>query len=487
MKGIGTAALVITACLLGPAAALAPDTLWVKRLDLGSDEAGYSIARQGGAMVVAGSAWTGSSNDILLARLNPDGDTVWTRVCDGGFDDAGMSVCLDAELNACVTGYAVSYKDAGSSVRRGRDVFGRSRPTFAEDFEQFGITARYDSLGERKWLRVDTNHITFGAAAGPAGDIYLSGAVNNGGGYDLWFARLDSAGDTVWTRTYDLAPMEMGYRMALGRDGSIAACAYAGDFDDFDCFALRLTADGDTFWTRRFNQRPDDGCSAVAVDPDGNIIVVGRCADTLASDGLVLKYNRAGALLWQRVVDFNTDDGFTGVACDSAGNVYVTGYTGFNYPHDCLTMKFDPTGTVLWDAIYGGAGEDQAGDVVCDPDGNPIVVGYVSDSLTYALDLLTMKYGALTGVAESPVRARPDAERGTIVAAPDFVLSVPGTGRYRVELCDLSGRTARVLHNGSLSAGAHRFSVAGLPAGSYFARVSAPQGGVSCRRLLLVK
>jgi hypothetical protein len=474
------------ACLLGTAAGLAPDTIWVKRLDMGSDESGYGIAVRGDAMAVAGSAWTGTSNDFLVARLDQDGDTIWTRTGDGGSDDAALSVCFDAELNTYVTGYTLVYKDAGASVRRRSDVFDRARDAFAEDLQELACTAKYDSLGERRWLRIDTSHMTVGVATDSAGNLYVSGGVNTGAGYDLWFAKLNTSGDTVWTRTYDLAPLEVGYRLAVCPDGNIAGCAYLGNYDDFDCLVLRLTPDGDTLWTRRFNQGPDDGCSAVAVDPSGNIILVGRRADEIVSDALVLKYNSSGDLLWQQIIDLNIDDGLLGAVCDSAGDIYVTGYTGTDFSHDCLTMKLDAMGNVLWTATYGGPGDDQAGDVACGPNGNPVIAGYVTDSLTYGYDVLAVEYGALTGVAESPARG-PAPARSTITAAPYFVLAVPGSGRYDIRLCDLNGRTRRSLFHGSLSEGAHRFSLAGLPSGHYIVRVAAPAGGISSQRLVLVK
>ncbi|MBN2464150.1 hypothetical protein JXD38_00805 [candidate division WOR-3 bacterium] len=482
-----TAALAMMACLLGMAAGSTPDTLWVKRLDLGADECGYGIALRANAMAATGSAWTGASNDILVARMDRDGDTIWTRTCDAGSDDVGMSVCLDAEQNVFVTGYSLIFKDAGSSFRSRQDAFGRVRGALASDLQEMAYAAKYDSLGERKWLKVDTGYMTAGVATDTDGNLYLSGAFNTGTGYDLWFAKLDTAGNTVWMRTYDLAPLEIGFRLAAEPSGNIAACAYVGDMSDFDCMVLRLTPDGDTLWTRRFNQEQDDGGSAVAVDPSGNIVMVGRCATDMVSDGLVLKYSPSGTLLWQRVVDFNTDDGFLGTSCDSAGGIYVTGYTGFDFPHDCVTMKFDSAGNTVWTATYGGPNEDQAGDVVCDPDGNPIIVGYVTDSLTFGTDLLTLEYAALTGVAEHTCRPVPAVSRTTITAAPYFVLSVPNSGRYDVRLCDLTGGISRQLWHGSLSQGAHRLSLAGLPSGHYFVRVSAPDGGVSCERLVMVK
>ena len=74
-----TIALAILACLLGTALASGPDTLWVRRLDLGADEYGNGIASRGNAIVAVGYS---SGGDWLVVRLDQAGDTVWTRTHD---------------------------------------------------------------------------------------------------------------------------------------------------------------------------------------------------------------------------------------------------------------------------------------------------------------------------------------------------------------------------------------------------------------------
>jgi hypothetical protein len=488
VRKLRIAALAITACVLGTAAGSAPDTLWVKRLDLGSNESGCGIAVRGSAIVLCGSASTGASGDVLVVRMNQDGDTIWTRTHDAGSDEAALSVCLDAESNVFMSGYSMDFKDAGVSGQLRPGAWDRIRNGLSKDQQEVGYTGKYDSLGVLQWFRADTGCMVVGVATDSVGNLYVSGAVNTGAGYDLWFAKLNTSGDTIWTKTYDLASLELGYRLAICPDGSIASCAYVGSMHDFDCLVLRLTPDGDTLWTRRFDQESDDGPGAVAVDPSGNIVVVGRCASETVSDALVLKYSSGGTLLWNRTYDLNTDDGLLGAACDSAGNVYACGYTGADFSHDCLTLKLDSLGGLLWSATYGGATEDQAGDVTCNSEGNPIIAGYVSDTLESGYDVLALKYAALTGVTESPALhpARAIAQN-TITARPSFVLAVPSSGRYDIRLCDLTGRTRQQLCHGSLSGGAHRFSLAGLPSGHYVIRVAAPDGGISCQKLVLVK
>jgi len=468
--------------------ALAQETLWVRRLDLGVDEYGYGIAARGNAIAVGGLAWGTLTTDWLVVRTNQAGDTAWTRTYDSGLEECAIGICLDAESSVLVAGYATGYLGAHRSpVWRLLDDKQAWR-TLARDQQEHALTAKYDSSGGLKWLRTDTSHLALGIVADSAGNCFVSGAYYSGAGYDLWLAKFNPSGDTIWTRTLDLAPLEIGYRLALDARGNVAATAYVGDGGNFDCLTLKLTPDGDTVWTRRFDLGPDDGGCGLAIDPNGNIIVAGMTRTDTTSDVLVLKYHSTGVLLWSKVFDFDLDDGATGAGCDSAGDIYIAGCTGAHYVYDCLVMKLTPAGDVIWTATYGGSADDGAYDVACDSAGNPVIAGYATDSIAGSVDLLMAKYHAVGGIAESG-RSNYGAVRthSTITATPDIILSVPLSGDYDIRLCDLRGDVRQGIYRGHLSKGAHRFSLARQPAGLYFVRVAAPDGGISCHKLVLVK
>ena len=478
--------LALAACLVGPALASGPDTLWLRTIDLGSDERGYGIASRGKVIVVAGGKWVNVSNDILVVKMTQDGDTVWTRTFDGGSDDGAYSACMDNSGNVIVAGYGYLFRDGDRGGHRGLFDLVR-RPPDAKQAE-LAFVVKYDSLGELQWSRTDPNHLLVGVTADTAGNCYVSGVSVDSSSYDLWLAKLNPSGDTVWTRTFDFAPIEIGYRVALDGSGNIITCAYVGDFSNFDCLTLKLTPSGDTIWTRRYDRTADDACLGIAVDPLGNVVVAGRTVKDSLGDALVLKYDSGGTLIWDRTYDFGADEGVMGAACDSTGDIYVTGFTGMYYVYDCLTLKLDSAGAMLWSATYGGSSDDEANDVACDTLGNPIIAGYVTDSITSGTDVLAAKYSSLTGVAEAPQASpAPRLAHGALIAAPEFVLAVEISGRYDVKLCDLAGRVRQQLFRGTLTKGAHRLSVSAIPAGAYFVRVAAPDGGISCQRLLLVK
>jgi len=483
-----TTTLAILACLLGMAAGSGVDTLWVRRLDLGSEESGVGIDSRADAIAVAGYAWPSSTLDWLVVRMNQSGNIVWTRTYDSGVDDFAYDACVDSGGAILVAGFAQNLSGAGPNLLRPRGP-GQIRQTLSRPQSLHALTAKYGSGGDLEWLRSDSNCLAIGIAADSAGNSYVSGTYFTGMDLDLWLVKYNPVGETVWTRTFNFALAEIGYRIALDDSGNIAACAYIGDFSTFDILVLKLTPDGDTVWTRVYDRAANDAPCGLAIDPNGSIVVAATTSkDTTASDALVLKYDSSGVLVWDEVFDYDVDDGLTGAACDSAGDIYVAGYTGADDVYDCLTMKLDSAGNVLWTATYGGPDTDAGSDVACDNDGNPIITGFVTDPVTFGSDLLVAKYSPFTGIVESPRSGPgPVGPRGTITAAPDFILSVPCAGRYDIRLCDLSGRTIQQVFCGYLSKGARRFSVAGRPAGLCFVRVAAPDGGVSCQRLVLIK
>jgi len=257
--------------------------------------------------------------------------------------------------------------------------------------------------------------------------------------------------------------------------------------DNLDWLTLKLTPDGDTIWTRRYDATPWDCCYGIAGDPFGNVVVVGCTSPDTTTLAMVVKYDSSGNLLWSMPFSFGSQNGLAGASCDSAGDIYVAGYTGSQTDQSCLTMKLDSAGHVLWLTTYGSLAYNGASEVACDNDGDPVIAGYVTNSMGNG-DVLALKYSALTGIAEShAVPGTPARATTTITAAPDFVLAVPSSGHYDIRLCDLTGRTRQQLFRGTLTKGAHRLSVSAIPAGTYFVRVAAPNGGISCQRLVLVK
>ncbi|HTW92619.1 MAG TPA: hypothetical protein VMH22_13065 [bacterium] len=473
--------LVLMTFLVGTAVASGPDTLWVRTIDVGGDATGEGITSRGDVIAVAGNAWTSVFSDLVALRLNQNGDTLWFRRYSAGGNECGSSAYLDAQLNVFVAGYSSII-----SAHSGRSRFHTcSQPL---GLHSCALVVKYDSSGALQWVDSVPGDMAFGITADSADDCYVWGThYVSDTTSDLWLGKLAPNGETLWTKTYHVAPRACGMLLASNSSGEIVGCAQAASSANSDCMTLRFTPDGDTIWTRRYDYSINDQCWGVALDPSGNVVVSGSVANDTAK-GLVLKYDSSGTLLWSKLFGLDMDVKLGGAACDSAGNIYVSGYAGPDTNCSCLLMKLDSAGGKLWSATYRGSlGVNSATDVACDDSGNPIITGCVTNPLGYD-DFLVSKYSSLAGISQShvdePSRAR---TMTTITALPEFVLWVPNSAFYSVKLCDVTGRMLRQLYRGGLSQGPHRLSLGGTRAGSYFVRVTSPSAAVSFQRLVLVK
>jgi hypothetical protein len=93
----------------------------------------------------------------------------------------------------------------------------------------------------------------------------------------------------------------------------------------------------------------------------------------------------------------------------------------------------------------------------------------------------------IAGIADRRVKPDRRTAGDTIVATPEFLLSVPVSGDYDIRLFDPCGNLCQDVFNGSLTSGAHRFSLRDQPAGLYLIRVTAPDRRVSSHRLVLLR
>lgn len=468
----------------------AQDTLWIRRLDTGSDEVANGVGCRGNDVVVAGYQYR-TTSDWLVVKCNQQGETLWTRTFDTGLDDYASDASFDYEHNVFVTGYTFSYKKENSFNRRCGyfhiNLNSLSKFTDTKDQTLNAITIKYDSTGEIKWQRIEENKLGIGIATDSLGNCYVSGVHFTGYDFDFWLAEYDSSGETLWTRTLNFSLLDVGYRIAVDLNGNIIMAGYSGDGYINDFLTIKFTPNGDTLWTRRFDLNSDDEGIGITNDQENNVIVAGYTGDTTNYDYLVLKYDSSGNIIWSRIFDQSKTDMALGVACDVNDNIFVTGISGYSPYYDYLTVKYDSAGNILWTATYDYGNDDQAADVTCDANGNPIIVG---GSMASNYDFLTIKYRGVTGMEESK-RVNPEFHNtlrvSSIAGQKSFIFYAPSSGYFKIKLYNSSGILEKEIFRGFLSQGSHDFSLTGLASGVHFIKIKSPDSKISIHKLILVK
>lgn len=170
--------------------------------------------------------------------------------------------------------------------------------------------------------------------------------------------------------------------------GNLICAGYTfGTGTNWDALLVKMTSAGDTLWTRTFNGTGNgiDKFLFMSVDGADNIYVSGTTDGAGTGDDLLtMKYNGSGALQWSATYNYapyNENEGSAGIEVASTGDVYVTGWSDRdstqNTNNDIVTVKYNASGVQQWANRYNGLGNstDEAIGITLDNLENPVIVG----------------------------------------------------------------------------------------------------------------
>ena len=203
-----------------------------------------------------------------------------------------------------------------------------------------------------------------------AGDFHLTQDFDPGpavfehqsfGGSDYFIAKLDSAGNLVWTN-FSKPNFNAIDRINLLAIDSVRNIYAVGQLDLNLIFILKLDPDGDSIWKRDYHFENFIGSSfapptanALEIDGEGNVYLIGTFVDSMdfdpgpdvflmtaqgEQDAFVTKLDPNGNFIWAKSFS-GTEDSFghvvsaNGISIDQSNNIYITG--GFTY-----NVDFDP-------------------------------------------------------------------------------------------------------------------------------------------------
>jgi hypothetical protein len=318
------------------------DTAWIRRYDgptNGNDGANAITVDGSNYVYVTGySDSTGTGQDYVTIKYNPNGDIAWIRRYNGpgSGDEYASDIVVDSSGNVYVTGYS-----AGSGT--------------ASDY----ATIKYNSDGDTVWVRryngpaSGNDRAWGGLVVDVSGNVYVTGGSTGSGTWDDYATiKYHSNGDTAWVRRYNGPGNVNDQALAIAIDGSgnvyvAGRSSGSGTWDDYA--TIKYHSNGDTAWVRRYNGPEDstDYAYAIAVDDSGNVYVTGYgIGSGSGKDYATIKYLPDGDSAW--VVRYNglanDHDVALTLAVDKSGNVYVTGGSkGDGTDYDYCTIKYFQT------------------------------------------------------------------------------------------------------------------------------------------------
>jgi len=203
-------------------------------------------------------------------------------------------------------------------------------------------------------------------AAGPNGTTVVAGwKIADPPGIVPFVAKYNALGERKWLRRY-LDVAGWANAVAVDKNGNIYVAARLLATSD-DIGLLKYGSDGTLRWARSYDgaAADEDEPLALVIDHAQNVVVVGRSYAENGRQGIVvLKYLPNGALAWPGVrydsdpADDDADSPFaTAVAVDGDDNIYVTGWSQYwvdgVFTSSALTLKFAADdGEQRWARLY---------------------------------------------------------------------------------------------------------------------------------------
>jgi len=218
---------------------------------------GYVIAGYTGTDGAA----EGSSNDILVLKVDSNGNLSWMKTYGGSKGDHAKSILATSDGGSLVTGFTESF-GAG-----GRDLF----------------VLKLDGSGDVTWMNTygtSGNDVSYAnGLENKDGSYMVAGATNSfgAGDFDFWLLKLDSTGNILWQKTYGGIKRDVATALQQTTDGGYILTGQTASFGKgvYDTLLLKLDNDGTIIWQKNYGGPGDGHAFAVQESNNGDFILVG--------------------------------------------------------------------------------------------------------------------------------------------------------------------------------------------------------------------
>jgi hypothetical protein len=226
----------------------------------------------------------------------------------------------------------------------------------------------------------------------PDGKILIAGfsVYNNGTARAGMLTCTDSAGNTLWRKTYGAADTFSFTSLKVVQDG-IALAGTCVNNGSEDALLLKVNMDGDSLWSQTIGGPEYDDAWDVDITPEGGFILTGGTysfADGDYDDAWLIKTDPSGNVIWRKTYGLadRVDWAWAVVPVFNGGNIEGYVFTGLKNSGEPETMgeaegdlhlvKVDTAGVVLWDktiSLPAGSLRKEGTDIKQLPDGGFVI------------------------------------------------------------------------------------------------------------------
>ncbi|MFY9308643.1 MAG: T9SS type A sorting domain-containing protein [Bacteroidia bacterium] len=261
------------------------DTLWTKRYgSWGNDQGKEIIPTSDGNYILVGYSNSATYPDYqaYLIKINPAGNIIWNKYYGGSNMEIGNSVKQCPDGGYIMFGQTFSYGNGNGDA----------------------YLVKTNALGDTVWTK------TYGGTQGDEGICVVANndgtyvlcvrdSSTAGNDIDVQIIKTDATGGIIWDKNYGGDKKDTDKMIEPTTDGGYVVAAISRSFgwNLPNMWILKLNSDGDTLWTRTYGGQDNEHCYAVRETTDGGFIAVGKTESFSSADGIMfLKLNSQGQL-----------------------------------------------------------------------------------------------------------------------------------------------------------------------------------------------
>ena len=283
---------------------------------------------------------------------------------------------------------------------------------------------RLDSLGDTLWSR------TFGGALydcgrcvqeTPDGGYIVVGETQSfgAGGNDVYLIRADSLGNTLWTQTYGGGDYECGYSVKETADGGYVVAGETGSFGagGRDMYFIKTDFLGNVVLDATYGGGGSERGFSIELTSDGGYIIAGHTSSFGAGgdDVYVVKTDDSGHVEWSRTYGTTSTEWGRSAVETPNGGYSIAGETRASGVFNLYLIAADSAGNTLWDTTYGGSSHDRCMFGIHTVDGGFVLTGYTLSFGAGDYDVYVVRTDSVGDTVWTRTFGGVDEDRGAFV------------------------------------------------------------------------
>ncbi len=361
------------------------------------DDEGRSVKQTlDGGYIVAGTtaSFANGPTDLFLVKTDSLGNMMFRKSYGGANIDRGYDVAQLSDSGYVLCGYTNSFGNGGYD----------------------GYLVRTDKNGDTLWTKTyggtDWDFLFSVKPTSDNGFVLTGGTYSFGnGGEDVYVIKTNSTGDTLWTKTYGGNNEDVGNEVQQTADNGFIIC---GNTDSFgaggnDVYLVRTNSAGDTLWTKSYGGIYEEEGNSVKQTPDNGFIVAGY-TNTFSIPGYddfyLIKTDANGDTSWTKTEGASDNKRATSIVLTSSGGYAFTGLTTGALNQDPLFWRTDANGNYQYSGSPGGLDTDIGYSIEQTSDNGFIIVG---STISFGYGLLDVFLVKTDSTGHSPFWTSVDA------------------------------------------------------------------------------